>query len=141
MTLHSRQKRINEEIRTQVAEILRDELRDPRLKLGLITVTSVETSNDLRHAEVFVSVLASDEDSKGVMAALDHGAGLVRKLLGEKMTIRHVPSVKFTLDGTARQAARIAHLLNMAQSKSSSQSSSSEISEASSSSPADESPE
>ena len=111
MTLHSRQKRINEEIRTQVAEIIRDDLRDPRLQVGMVTVTAVETTKDLRHAMIHTSVLAQDEDANRAIEALNHGAGLVRRFLGERMTLRYVPSLKFRLDGTARQAARISAIL------------------------------
>lgn len=111
MTLHSRQKRINEELRTHVAEIIRDELRDPRLQVGLTTVTGIDTSNDLRVATVHTSVLATDEDANRAIEALNHSAGLVRRMLGERMVIRYVPTLKFKLDGTARQAARISAIL------------------------------
>jgi ribosome-binding factor A len=111
MTLHSRQKRINEVIRTHVSEIIRDELRDPRLGVGLLTITAVETTNDLRNATVHASVLAQEEDANRAIEALNHSAGLIRRLLGERMTIRYVPSIKFRLDGSARQAARIAAIL------------------------------
>jgi ribosome-binding factor A len=111
MTLHSRQKRINEELRTHVAEIIRDELRDPRLQIGLITVTGVESSKDLRTATVHTSVLALDVDANRAIEALNHSAGLVRRMLGERMVIRYVPAIHFKLDGTARQAARISAIL------------------------------
>jgi ribosome-binding factor A len=111
MTLHSRQKRINEEIRTHVSDIIRDELRDPRLQLGMVTVTQVETTKDLRHAVVHTSVLANDEDGNRAIDALNHSSGLIRRLLGERMVIRYIPSLKFRLDGSARHAARITAIL------------------------------
>lgn len=111
MALHSRPRRLAEEIRTALAEIVRDELKDPRLAVGLITVTHVEVPKDLLNATVHVSVLASDEEAKGVIDALQHSRGYIKRLLGERIHVKYMPDVHFRLDLAGRHAARINEVL------------------------------
>jgi ribosome-binding factor A len=111
MTLHSRLKRINEDLKLYTAEVIDNELKDPRTTDVMITVTSVSASKDLRHAEVFVSVLADDKKSAEVIKGLTHSAGFIRSAVAQKVSLRFMPELSFKLDETARTAARINTLL------------------------------
>lgn len=111
MALHSRIRRINEELRSVIASILMTELRDPRLAVGLVTVTNADISKDLRKALIWVSVMGTDEQAKDAMAALEHSRGYIRKQLAEKMTLKYVPDLSFKHDTSGLYADKINRLL------------------------------
>jgi len=102
--------RVAEAIRTEVATFLTEEAKDPRL-VGLVTVTAVEVTRDLRHAKVFVSILGSDEERKATLEGLDSVAGHLRSRLGRVLRLRSAPGVAFVLDPSVGRAARIESLL------------------------------
>lgn len=97
-------------LRDEISEILQREMKDPRL--GLVSVTRVELSPDLRYAKVFVSVLGSEEERQETMKALSGAAGFVRYLLKPRMHVRHVPEVTFRLDRSMEHAEQIQRTLN-----------------------------
>lgn len=106
-----RQRRVGEELRHVVAQILRDGApRDPVLRDASITVTEVQISPDLRSATVYVMPLAGG-NSPAVLAALTRGAAFLRGRVGQELALRHVPNLAFALDETFDHAARIAALL------------------------------
>ena len=111
MALHSRIKRINEELRSIIADIVQNEVKDPRLTEVMVTVTQVFTSKDLGQAQVLVSVLGNDQQTRAAMAALDHCHGFIRKEVAARVTFRFVPDLIFKLDETERKAAHINSLL------------------------------
>lgn len=111
MALHSRIKRINEELRSIVAEVIQNEVKDPRLTDVLVTITNVFTSKDLHQAQVFVSVLGNDEQTKAAMAALEHSRGYIKREVASRVTFRFMPDLLFKLDETGRNADRINTLL------------------------------
>ena len=78
----TRQERVQELLKVEVSDILRRELKDPRL--GFITVTDAEITSDLRHAKIFVSVLGSEEERKENMAILKRAEKFVRQELGRR---------------------------------------------------------
>ena len=102
--------RVAEAIRTEVATFLHEEAKDPRL-VGLVTVTAVEVTRDLRHAKVFVSILGSDEERTATLAGLESLAGHLRSRLGRVLRLRSAPGIVFTLDPSVGRAARIETLL------------------------------
>lgn len=102
--------RVAEAIRAEVATFLTEEAKDPRL-VGLVTVTAVEVTRDLRHAKVFVSILGSDEERKATLEGLDSLAGHLRSRLGRVLRLRSAPGIVFTLDPSVGRAARIESLL------------------------------
>jgi ribosome-binding factor A len=102
--------RINELIRAEIAEMIVRNLKDPRLS-GTISVTEVETSPDLRHAKVFVSVLGTEEQRRDSLAALQHATGFFRRELGERLTLRRIPELDIRLDESLEQGDRIMRLL------------------------------
>jgi ribosome-binding factor A len=111
MTLHSRIKRINEELKEALARIIARELKDPRLAETMATVTEVEVTRDLRLAQVYVSVLGDDAHTNGVMEALNHSKGFIKRRLAEEVILRSLPDLVFHLDTSVRNAERINTLL------------------------------
>lgn len=111
MALHSRIKRINEELRSAIASILMTELKDPRLSHGLITVTAAEISSDLHTALVWVSVLGTQEEAETAIEALNHSHGFVKHALSERIVLKYIPNVHFRLDRSGSYAAHINTLL------------------------------
>jgi len=100
--------RVNELIRQQVGEILTTELRDPRV--GFVTVTAAETSPDLRHARIHVSVYGGDEEREQCLEGLRSAAAFVRGELGRRVSLRNTPELAFYLDETAEHAQRLESL-------------------------------
>ena len=112
MTLHSRPKRVAEEIKESLAQIIQYEVKDPRLSEALVTVSAVEVSRDLQNAQVHVSVLSDDDgEAEGVIGALEHCKGFIKRQLGQVVTLRFMPELHFKLDTSSRHAARIQELL------------------------------
>jgi ribosome-binding factor A len=111
MTLHSRIQRVNEEIRSVLAEAILTELKDPRLANVMVTISRVETSKDLHAAIVWASVLADDEKSAEAVGALNQAKGYLQRYLSKNITLRWLPELEFRLDTTTRYAARINDLL------------------------------
>ena len=105
-----RPERVAETIKREMAEILTNRLRDPRLG-GMISVTDVEVTPDLSLARIFVSVLAPDDARDKALAALTHSAGFVRHELAPRLGLREVPEIRFLLDTSMQQGARVEELL------------------------------
>lgn len=101
-------KRVNETLREVVAAAI-TELEDPGI--GFVTVTGVETSPDLRHASVFVSVLGSDEDRESSFAALERAHGVLQGAVAREMRLKNTPKLRFEHDDTIEKAARLNKLL------------------------------
>lgn len=111
MALHSRIKRVNDELRSLIADVIQNEVKDPRLSAVMVTITNVFTSKDLGQAEVYVSVLGNDEQSAEVMKALEHSKGFIKREVAGRLTMRYMPDLVFRLDDTSRNADRINTLL------------------------------
>jgi len=95
---NSRLERINSEIKKAISTIIAQEIRDPRVS-GVITVVDVDTSNDLSHTKVAVSVYKGDKTSElKSFNALQHSAGFIRTRLAKMVDLRIVPEIHFKLD-------------------------------------------
>ncbi len=104
-----RANRVAEEIKKEITQMLRDEIKDPRI--GFVTVTGVEVSPDIRYAKVFVSILGGDEAKVQSMQALEKAKGFVRGELGKRMRLRYTPEVSFKFDPSIEHGAHIMKLL------------------------------
>ncbi|MGE5308432.1 MAG: 30S ribosome-binding factor RbfA [Deltaproteobacteria bacterium] len=105
-----RKDKVQDAIQKEVSAIIRDELKDPRL--GFVTITSVEVSDDLRHAKIFFSVLGKEEQYKKTKEALESGLGYIRKLLAERIQLRFAPEIMFREDKSTQYSVRIEEVLN-----------------------------
>ncbi len=103
--------RINDEIRKEVSEILRSELKDPRI--GTITsVLKVETTNDLKYCKVYVSILGDEDKKKETIEVLKNASGYIRKLIAERINLRCTPEFKFILDDSLEYGIKISKLID-----------------------------
>lgn len=109
MFSYKRSERIGDQLRAEIADILVRKAKDPRI--GLVTVTAVEVTDDLRQARVFVGLLQEGAGEKKVMAALDRASGFVRSELGKRLRLKYLPKLIFCPDLSARRAAHIEQLL------------------------------
>ena len=96
--------RVAEAIRVEVATFLAEGAKDPRIR-GLITVTGVEVTRDLRHAAVYVSIMGSDEERQSTLAGLDSLATHLRSRVGRSLRLRLAPEIAFHVDPTVARAA------------------------------------
>ena len=104
-----RTRRVGEQIQREVAGILQEEFKDPRL--GMISVSGVEVSRDLAHARVYISVLGGDEDVNETIRVLNKAAGFIRHQLGQRMRLRSVPQLRFLYDESLAEGARMDALI------------------------------
>jgi ribosome-binding factor A len=102
--------RVAEAIREEVATYLTDGVKDPRVR-GMVTVTGVDVTRDLRHAKVFVSVLGDDAERADTMAGLAGMAAHLRGHVGRALRLRAAPELSFKYDVSVSNAARIETLL------------------------------
>ena len=105
----SRMRRINEVLREVVGAAVSTELSDPRI--GFVTVTSVETSPDLRTAKVFVSVLGSDEEREATLEGLRSSHGVIQSRIAAETRMKRTPTLTFRYDDTIAKGVRISELL------------------------------
>ena len=105
-----RHERVAEEIRHEVSAMLAGELKDPRLA-GLVTVTEVRVSPDLKKARIYVSVMGTQAEQTSTLQGLAAAAGYVRHELTERLQMRRAPEVHFVLDHTEEYGQRIEELL------------------------------
>ena len=101
--------RINEEIQRELSALLRT-LKDPRLQNGLVTVTHVDTTSDLRCCKVYVSALDKSQEAE-VMKGLKSAAGSLRRELGAAVQLRYTPQLQFVADDSIEQGAHILEML------------------------------
>jgi ribosome-binding factor A len=102
--------RVSEAIREAVAMFLTEGVKDPRVK-GLVTVTGVDVTRDLRHARVHVSIMGTEAEKKETMEGLASVAGHLRAKLGRTLRLRVTPELDFRYDASIAHAARIDSLL------------------------------
>lgn len=101
--------RVGEQIKKEIVDIVRTEVKDPRV--GFVTITGVEASGDLQHATVFVSVLGDEEKRKGTMDALHKASGYIRAEVGKRIRLRRTPELHFKLDTSIDYSTRISEVL------------------------------
>jgi ribosome-binding factor A len=107
--MSERMRRVNEAVKEVVSEGL-GELKDPRI--GFVTVTGVETSADLRHARVFVSVLGSDAKRRKSLAGLEAAHGVLQARLARELRLKRTPQLAFEYDPTVERGVRMTQLID-----------------------------
>ena len=105
--------RINEEIQKELSSLIRT-LKDPRVQDAMISITSVDTTGDLRYAKVYVSVLQK-ERAREVLKGLKSAGGFLRREIGQKLQLRYTPELVFVEDDSITKGARMYALLSSLQ--------------------------
>ena len=102
--------RINEDIQRVLSVHLRN-IKDPRVRQGMISVTAVQTTSDLRHAKVYLSVF-NLESEKEFIKGLKSASGFLRHELGQSLNLRYTPELQFELDKSIEHGAKISTILS-----------------------------
>ena len=102
--------RINDEIARVTAEVIRSEMTDPRIGT-VVTVLRAETTTDLKHCKIFVSVLGDKEQQESTMDALHRAAGFIRKRIADIINLRQTPEIKFIFDDSIEYGMRMRKLI------------------------------
>jgi ribosome-binding factor A len=112
----SRSSRVSEQIHRELSELIRLELKDPRLssKLSLVTLTDVEVTPDYAHAKVYYTSLAGEEHREEIDRGLKHSAGFLRRELGKRVRIHHTPELHFVYDASVERGTRLSNLIDEA---------------------------
>ena len=105
-----RTERINNLIRQEISELLRQQVNDPRLA-SLISVTKVSTSADLRNAKVFVSSLGDEANRSEILQGFTAASGFLRKQLAGRLTLRYIPQLSFHFDDSIQRGAEVLRLI------------------------------
>jgi ribosome-binding factor A len=108
--MSQRTERVDELLRQEIGEIVAREIADPRV--GFATITEVETTPDLRHAKVWVSVIGQPAERDATIAALRRAVPFVRHELGGRLRLKRIPDLHIQLDDTAERGTRILQLLS-----------------------------
>ncbi|MFY9330018.1 MAG: 30S ribosome-binding factor RbfA [Georgfuchsia sp.] len=108
----SRSERVAEQIRRELAELIRLELKDPRV--NLVTITDVEITADYAHAKVFYTTLVSAEERVELERGLKHSAGFLRREIGRRVRIHHNPELHFVYDASVERGSHLSQLIDQA---------------------------
>jgi ribosome-binding factor A len=104
-----RMRRVNEAVREVLSARIAAGLKDPRI--GFVTVTAVETSPDLRHARVFVSVLGGQSEREQTLAGLDSSHGVLQGVIADELRLKRTPTLEFVYDKSIDRSMRISQLI------------------------------
>jgi ribosome-binding factor A len=110
MSQSRRPQRVALQIQHEISLILSRDMKDRRI--GMVTITGVQISADLRHAKVYVSVMGTDQQKKESIEALNHASGWIRHELGQRIRMKFLPEVVFREDTSQEYGERIDHLLD-----------------------------
>ncbi len=105
-----RSARAADQIQRILSELIRTELKDPRVHM--VTITDVEVSVDMSHAKVFVTTLDAPDHRAGTIAGLQHAAGFLRSALSRRLSLRTVPQLHFVYDESVERGTRLSRLID-----------------------------
>jgi ribosome-binding factor A len=110
MTNH-RIARISEELKRELSQMIREEIKDPRVK-GLISITRADVTNDLRYAKVYVSILSQEEQHADTLLGLEKASGYLRSELAQRLQLRYTPELIFKLDDSIAYGTKINKIIS-----------------------------
>ena len=108
----SRRDRVAEQVRRELAELIRSEVKDPRV--GMVSITDVEVTPDYAHAKVFFSTLAGSQTVDAVLEGLQKASGFLRRELGKRIRIHTTPQLHFVFDQSLERGADLSKLIEQA---------------------------
>ena len=103
--------RINEEVKKELSNIIRSELKDPRIHM-MTSVVSVEVAPDLKTCKAYISVLGDEEAQKSTLAGLRSAEGYIRRTLAKNINLRNTPEVKFIMDQSIAYGVKMSKLID-----------------------------
>jgi ribosome-binding factor A len=103
--------RINGLLRQEISQLLSRQIKDPRL-IGVISITEVRTSSDLRNAQVYVSVMGDQEAQNNALEGIRSAAAYLRRELRDRLSMRYVPFLKFVLDKSIEDADQLLNIMD-----------------------------
>jgi ribosome-binding factor A len=109
---YPRSRRIADQIQRELSDIIRVELKDPRV--GMITITDVEVTQDQSHARIFFTVLGGQDRVEDTADGLQHAAGFLRSQLAHRMKLRIVPQLQFKYDQSVERGMHLSQLIDAA---------------------------
>ncbi|MFI4922183.1 MAG: 30S ribosome-binding factor RbfA [Burkholderiales bacterium] len=109
---YPRTRRVAEQIQRELAEIIRQEIKDPRI--GMITLTDVEVSPDFSHAKIFFTHLGESRQTAESLSGLQHAAGFLRSHLAHRLKLYAVPELHFIYDTSVERGVRLSSLIDQA---------------------------
>lgn len=109
---YPRSRRIADQVQRELSDIIRLELKDPRV--GMITITDVDVSPDNKNASVFFTVLGDQERIASALAGLNRAAGFLRSELAQRMEMRSVPQLRFVHDASVERGMHLSQLIDAA---------------------------
>jgi len=112
-----RPERVGEQIRTEVSQLFLRGLKDSRVAAGMVSITEVEVTRDLRVATIFVSIYGDERVQTETMAGLKSASGFVRSEIGKRIRLRYTPEIQFEQDCSLERGDRIMSLLGRIQNK------------------------
>ncbi len=108
--------RVGHEIQRIVSKILTDGLKDPRIK-PMTSVTKVQVTNDLSFANIYISVLGTEEEKQDTLKGLENAKGFIRKTISAEVELRHTPEPKFIIDNSIEDASAMQELIQRVRSE------------------------
>lgn len=102
--------RINEEVKKEISDIIRNDLKDPRIT-AMVSVTEVSVTKDLKYAKVYVSIFGDDEAKANTLLGLRKSSGYIRKEIGNRINLRYTPEILIELDTAIEHGMHIDSLL------------------------------
>lgn len=104
--------RINMEVHRELSEIIRTEIKDPRVSTAMITIVAVEVTPDLKYCKAYVSVLGGEEAAKNAITGLKNAVGYIRRELARRINLRNTPEISFVLDQSIEYGVNMSKLID-----------------------------
>lgn len=104
--------RINMEVQRELSEIIRTEIKDPRVSAAMISVVSVEVTPDLKYCKAYISVLGSEEAARDAVAGLKSAVGYIRRELAHRVNLRNTPEITFVPDQSIEYGVNMSKLID-----------------------------
>ena len=109
---YSRTRRVADQVQRELAQIIQQDLKDPRV--GMVTITAVEVSREFEHAKVFITVFGDQSQIDKTLEGLNKAAGFLRRELARRLSLRTTPKLHFSYDASLANGAKLSALINKA---------------------------
>ena len=104
--------RINMEVQRELSEIIRTEIKDPRVNGAMTSVVAVEVTPDLKYCKAYISVLGDEERAKDARTGLKSAVGYIRRELAHRVNLRNTPEITFVLDQSIEYGVNMSRLID-----------------------------